>query len=165
MTDSAVSAACRSMPWHAWRDAAARPAIADAIAALYRELDAAVQARGPTCWLSGRCCNFDAFGHRLYVTGLEIAWLLRQRPLDAHAAGSGCPFQQARLCGVHAIRPMGCRIFFCQEGTAGWQHEFYESFLARLRGLHDDHAIDYRYMEWRAGLADAARDGAFATGS
>jgi hypothetical protein len=50
---------------------------------------------------------------------------------------------------------MGCRVFFCQEGTQGWQQELYEQFLAELRRMHEDRGLPYRYMEWRAGLREA----------
>ena len=66
--------------WSAWREAAALPEVRGAIRSLYEELDAAVAARGPTCWVSGECCKFDAYGHRLYVTGLEIAVFLQRTP-------------------------------------------------------------------------------------
>jgi Fe-S-cluster containining protein len=68
---------------------------------------------------------------------------------------ASCVYQIDKLCSIHTIRPMGCRVFFCQEGTSEWQHELYESFLTRLRTLHDELKIPYRYMEWRAGLRDA----------
>jgi Fe-S-cluster containining protein len=147
--------------WDAWRAAVRRPAVDDAVRDLYARLDGAVQQRGPTCWISGRCCNFNAYGHRLYVTGLEIAWVLQQVDLPAAATGddalkTACPFQVNNLCSIHAVRPLGCRIYFCQEGTQDWQHEVYERFLTDLRALHDEHALPYRYMEWRAGLAEAA---------
>ena len=307
--------------WAAWFDAAARAEIDHTIRRLYHELDGEVAARGPTCWQSGKCCHFDAYGHRLYVTGLEIAWVVdrlspqvvptpltvsssRQReheqprgdnprqtadehapkavdtppnagqtnalplapdrtgfmqnqgdeaaavsagarahhrlspqvvptPLtvsysrqrepeqprgdnprqatDEHApkavdtppnAGQtnvlplapdrtglgerpgeeaitrdvrmhplpislptgegaeattpgGCPFQRDKLCTVHTIRPLGCRIFFCQAGTQDWQHDLCERYLARFRTLHDAYALPYRYLEWRTGLAAA----------
>jgi len=156
--------------WPAWRSAATQPAIDAAIADLYKRLDADIASRSPTCWVSGRCCNFDAFGHKLYVTGLEIAWMLAKVPREEppHAdwparltVDGTCPFQVSRLCTVHTIRPLGCRIFFCQQGTEGWQQELYESYLTDLRRLHDEHALEYRYMEWRGGLRDAvtASDG------
>jgi Fe-S-cluster containining protein len=145
---------CEADLWRAWRDAAATELIDRAIAGLYAELDAEVARRGPTCWLSGKCCHFDAYGHRLYVTGLEIAWVLT-KTAPRPAIEGGCMFQQNKLCTVHAVRPLGCRIFFCQEGTQAWQNELYEAFLARLRTLHETHALPYRYMEWRAGLAAA----------
>jgi Fe-S-cluster containining protein len=151
--------------WHSWRDAAGDPMIDAAIRGLYADLDAAVRARGPTCWVSGRCCHFDAFGHRLYVTGLEIAWVVKQvgalsspspPPPDTDGGGAGgCRFQKDKLCTIHAVRPLGCRVFFCQEGTQTWQQNVYEQFLARLRVLHDHHGLPYRYMEWRVGLAAA----------
>ncbi len=183
--------------WSAWRDAALTPAVRDAVRSLYADLDAAVAERGPTCWVSGECCKFDAYGHRLYVTGLEIAVFLCQekdrRLADAaepHVPGGtgippvsssltwepahkraapplplnilsevkvqgACRYQITGRCSVHTIRPMGCRVFFCERGTEAWQHDLYEAFLQRLQTLHTQLALPYRYMEWRAGLAEA----------
>ncbi|MBI1372013.1 MAG: hypothetical protein GC159_04540 [Phycisphaera sp.] len=150
--------------WRAWRDQARDAEIDAALRTLFDELDAAVTERGPTCWISGRCCQFDSFEHRLYVTGLEIAWLVSQLD-DAQRATldvaplpdvDGCPFQHDKLCGVRTIRPLGCRVFFCDPSAQSWQNPLYESFLDRLRALHEAHRIEYRYMEWRSGL-DAAR--------
>ena len=147
------------------------PAVNHAIRNLYADLDQAVAQHGPTCWASGRCCDFNTFGHRLFVTGLEVMWVLethqtwkksRPRP-DPQPEGldltteAGCPFQVQRLCTIHRIRPMGCRIFFCQQGTDRWQGPLYEQFLAKLRALHDQHGVPYRYLEWRVGLVEAVR--------
>jgi len=175
--------------WPAWRAAATQPAIDAALRDLYRRLDDAIAARSPTCWQSGKCCHFDAYGHRLYVTGLEIAWFLEQGPgaeqgTGVRDQGSGerqqgsdtasvalplfpgprslnptlpaCPYQHDNRCTTHAIRPLGCRVFFCQEGTQDWQQQLYEQYLDELRDLHDAHQLEYRYLEWRAGLRDAA---------
>lgn len=162
--------------WRLWRQAAVKPELDGAIVALYDQLDAAIRARGPTCWTSGKCCNFDAYGHRLYVTGLEIAWVLWRTqgttpqhepkhadnrslpiltPSPPRPLTPSCPYQLDKLCSIHAHRPMGCRVFFCQSGTEEWQRELYETFLARLRALHETHGVPYRYMEWRAGLIAA----------
>lgn len=150
--------------WLAWCEAAREPGIDRAIAALYEVLDAAVRQRGPVCWASGRCCNFNAYGHLLYVTGLEIAWFLGKIEASSQHANwrdrldlkAPCPFQVNSLCTTHTMRPLGCRIYFCQRGTEEWQHEVYETFQSRLRALHDELALPYRYMEWRAGLAEAS---------
>lgn len=144
--------------WPQWFEAAARPAIDIAIACLYQDVDRQIAARTPTCWLSGKCCDFDAHGHRLYVTALEIAWFLRRmsprRPVDLKAP---CPYQHAKLCTAHAHRPLGCRIYFCQEGTQGWQQDLYEQFQAELRSIHDREGVAYWYLEWRHGLEEAGR--------
>lgn len=69
--------------------------------------------RGPVCWASGRCsCNFEKFGHRLYVTALETAWCVTQLsnaapaqrallslPVSSHAA-------DARSKSIHSATPM-----------------------------------------------------------
>lgn len=162
---------------------------------VYAEAAAAIAARGPSCWASGRCCNFDQAGHRLYVTGLEAAYCIiraadtewarageraRQgRPgveitidgravaiepaptaggmladLDAARARGGCPFQVGNLCGVHAHKPLGCRVYFCDRSAEQWQQELSERLLADIRAIHDRHQIDYRYGEWRAMLGE-----------
>ena len=135
---------------------------------LYQRVDTQIAQRGPTCWASGKCCKFDEFGHRLYVTGLEIAWFLQQvdqrpdgdalpadvklrLPVEAQTPGA-CPYQRDGLCSTHTVRPLGCRIFFCQKGTEDWQQDLYEQFLTQLRTMHDERGLEYRYMDWIAGL-------------
>lgn len=151
--------------WQQWASIAQRPEIHHALTGLYADISAAIAQRGPTCWVSGKCCKFDSFGHLLYVTGLEIAWMLQQPQtrevratgLDATLDGpeGACAFQVKGLCSVHTVRPLGCRVYFCQQGTQDWQNALYEQFLDRLRLLHDEQGIDYRYMEWRDGVRRA----------
>src|SRR4051812_5783625 len=94
--------------------AAGRPEVREAIAAVYRDLETRIDLRKPMCKTSGRCCRFDDFGHRLYVTTIELAGFVYDLELRssviAQGDGGGCPFQLNGLCGVHAIRPFGCRI-------------------------------------------------------
>lgn len=154
---------------------------------IYGRIDREVVSRGPVCWASGRCCKFDEFGHRLYVTGLEAAWaMLHHTRSDEHEAQAsvprnpglrvlqtsqhgnvsqdapgtgrprgGCVFQIDGLCTLRSLRPMGCRVFFCDRGADAWQNELYERFLARLRALHDREGVEYRYMDWRIALREA----------
>lgn len=168
--------------WVIWRDAAGQQAIDRAIRDLYDDIGSAVAERRPVCNASGRCCKFEQYGHRLYVTGLEIAWFLNgarglglaalsksdqaihdSEPtepsvsLQQFAPTPNCPYQVNGLCSTHAIRPLGCRAFFCEEGTEAWQQDTTEHFLDRLKRLHADHDLPYAYMEWRAGLAEASK--------
>lgn len=153
----------------AWIEAARRPALAEALAAVYGEAARAIARRGPACWASGRCCNFERYGHRLYVTGLEAASTLlfaASRPptahppapeprglslpqIDAAQASGGCPFQARNLCSVHEGKPLGCRVYFCDQSSQSWQHELSEELLGQIRGLHERHGVPYRYGEWR----------------
>jgi Fe-S-cluster containining protein len=140
----------------AWLAAAADEKIAAELEAVYAYIAAAVESRGPACWASGRCCNFERAGHRLYVTGLEAAYTARRAgrgvsaaEIEAARAAGGCPFQEGNLCGVHAARPLGCRVYFCDRSAEEWQRELTERALAMVRGIHDRHGIEYRYAEWR----------------
>jgi len=160
--------------WANWLNAANTQAVSDALLTLYQRIDQAIAQRSPTCWTSGKCCNFDEYDHLLYVTGLESAWFVTQINIQSKTAGDvssttpasitlpqlgertpACPYQINKLCTTHTIRPLGCRVFFCQQGTQQWQNELYEDFLAELRTLHEAHTLPYRYMEWRDALSAA----------
>jgi len=176
------------------RAASARPDVRDAVEQVYRELADEVARRRPLCVVSGRCCRFEEYGHRLFVTTGELATFLhglqqggqpgmggrasvraagstggaalaarkdgsdgaspsRSLPLAVTTwDGTGCPFQVARLCGVHALRPFGCRIFFCDATATRWQNDAYETFHARLKHLHEQLDLPYFYIEWRQAL-------------
>ncbi len=160
-------------PAAAWLAAVRDERIALELESVYEYIADAVESRGPACWASGRCCSFDTAGHRLYVTGLEAAYTvnkLRQlnrdhqapelapRPLTGHSLAAaralgGCPFQSANLCSIHAIKPLGCRVYFCDRSAQSWQQELSERALAQVRAVHERHALEYRYGEWRDMLA------------
>lgn len=140
-----------------WRRAALDSDIATELEAVYAMVADQIEARGPACWASGRCCNFDAAGHRLYVTGLEAAYTLarldtelKADALESASLRGGCPFQLANLCGVHTIKPMGCRVYFCDESAQQWQHDVSERAMSMIRSIHDRYSIEYAYAEWRA---------------
>lgn len=145
-----------------WLDAARRPEIGQRLDAIYAMIADQVAARTPVCVASGRCCNFEAYGHRLYVTGLEAAWCVAQLTADnpgltpASVAEAttrgGCPFQVGKLCGVHAIKPVGCRTYFCDPVAEGWQEDLTERAHGMVKNLHGQAGVPYRYMEWRSML-------------
>jgi Fe-S-cluster containining protein len=136
--------------------ASEREEVGRAVANVYRALQDAIDIRRPVCNVSGRCCRFDEFGHRLFVSTLEMAsfWReLQQSTTKSAANPGGCPFQINKLCTVHTFRPLGCRIFFCDETATDWQQSQYAAFHDELKRLHERLSVPYFYVEWRAGLA------------
>ena len=135
--------------------ASTRPEVREEIRRLYADLQLEIDRRQPLCVMSGRCCRFDEYGHRLYVTTAELAAftaeLAELKPTipQPQAESGGCPFQTGKICRVHLIRPMGCRIFFCDPTAIEWQTAIYEQFHARLKKTHDLLSIPYAYVEWR----------------
>ncbi len=150
--------------WRRWFDAAGDAETDRALRAIYDELQREITERKPVCEMSGSCCRFNTYDHLLYVTGLEIAWMVRQ--LDGPARRrlaladlpgmDGCPFQVDRLCSVHALRPLGCRVYFCDPTAQIWHVHQYETMLKRLRALHERLDLPYLYIEYRE-ILDAVR--------
>lgn len=147
----------------AWLDAAARPEVESAIAAVHESIAEAVRDVRPHCLASGKCCRFDEYGHRLYATGLEAARCLRicaeeGRPIDAAAIDAAvrqgtCPWQEGRLCLARDGRPVGCRVYFCDPRAATMVPELAEAAHTRIKAIHEDFGVPYAYGEWRAMLA------------
>lgn len=149
-----------------WIEAASRGGVADAIDEIHAHIAAEVTARGPACWASGRCCNFRDAGHELWTTGLEAALTVRRaaRGLTVEGVGEaaargGCPFQERNLCGEHAARPAGCRVYFCDRSAQAWQRELAEEAQRRIRRVHELHGVEYVYAEWGALLGAIAAAG------
>lgn len=158
-----------------WLERIAEPGVRAELEDVFGEASSAIRERGPACWASGRCCNFEKTGHLLYVTGIEAAYTIAMLGSRAPAADSlprgfneptlrllvledaksrgGCPFQVENLCGVHAIKPLGCRVYFCDRSAQDWQQELSERLIERVRAMHDRFGIAYRYGEWRGMLA------------
>lgn len=134
---------------------AARPDVRAMVDNVYRAMQDAVDLRRPICAASGRCCRFEEFGHRLFVTTMEMAAFMGGLDREVMPEGwdqSGCPFQVNRLCGVREIRPLGCRVFFCDETSDAWQVEQYERMHRELKRLHEEMKVPYFYVEWREAL-------------
>lgn len=143
------------------------------IDSIYRELADTVTLRRPVCRQSGKCCRFDEYGHLLLITTLELAWFRQAvgqervtggQPNGHDPAGGACPFQIGKVCSVHDIRPMGCRVFFCDAGTGDWQADLYERLHTRLRALHCSADVRYFCVEWRSALAALGLAGNAANG-
>lgn len=81
------------------------------------------------------------------VNGLDIA------AIDAARERGDCPYLQGNLCGAHGVKPLGCRVYFCDATSQDWQHELTERALAEIRALHDRFRVPYVYDEWRRQLA------------
>ena len=153
---------------HIVQETRQRPEVLEAVRALYADVQCEVDARRPVCVVSGRCCRFEEFGHRLFVTTAELAAFMHALPAFPTRAGgdwdgTGCPFQSGKMCSVHTIRPFGCRMFFCDSTSTDWQNETYERFHARLKRLHEELGVPYRYVEWRQALRELGLSGRFSS--
>jgi len=130
------------------------PAALAQLEQLYGQLDREAACLAGVCLGGGACCRFDLAGHRLYVTPLELAALIR-RPAPVVAAPLRCPYQLGPRCQARDGRPLGCRVFFCQ-ADAQAVAELYEHYHRLIRDLHSRHGVPYRYVELSAALSGLA---------
>ena len=130
------------------------PQVVTSIRAIYAEFEVERQARQPQCDASGRCCRFEEYGHRLFVSTAELAAFVAALPPSPPAwDGTGCPYQVEGLCTAREGRPFGCRVYFCDSSSKDWQTTQYERFHAAIRELHERLGVPYVYAEWREALA------------
>lgn len=100
------------------------------------------------CDACGKCCDFEQYGHRLFVTTPEMIYFVEKLGLQnlKQIAGGRCCYQVDGKCSVHPYRFSGCRIFCCK-GSTTFQSELTESALSKFKALCNELHIPYRYVE------------------
>lgn len=115
--------------------------------AIYADLGREIAAAGPRCELSGRCCRFQEYGHRLYLTKAEADVLVADAPAAARELEDGvnCPWQDENgRCTAREARPLGCRMFFCDPAFSTHMERLGALFHDRLKRLAEH--LDYPWM-------------------
>ena len=127
-----------------------------ALEKVYADLDAELPRWEFTCSASGNCCDFDAYGHRLYATTLEAEYFFRH--LDGRRANDdakSCPaWGSDRLCTERNGRMLGCRTYFCGPYPKGVPEQLHPRYHSRIQALHERFGIPYEYMDVRAFAAE-----------
>jgi Fe-S-cluster containining protein len=132
----------------------AQGSILEAIQTVYADVDRAVEEMGASCAACGECCGFLRAGHRLYVSTAEVALLSAlPPPAGGELPPLRCPYQVGPRCLARALRPLGCRAFFCPRALPDQEPSLYEKYHRRLRQLHQEHFIPYLYVEMTGALA------------
>ncbi len=104
------------------------------------------------CAACGQCCDFEAFGHRLYLTTPELVYFAHYvgQPLKPMTEGV-CPYRIDGQCSVYPYRFAGCRIFQCK-GNAERQSELTEATLIQFKRLCEQYQLEYHYCDLKNAL-------------
>lgn len=114
--------------------------------AVYEQVEAAIAAAQPRCTVSGRCCRFSEYGHTLFLSHLEAEILLTAAPdYPRPVTRDSCPFQVNGLCTVRSIRPLGCRIYFCDPHYQERMGEIAEQAIAALKQIANEFGTGWQY--------------------
>jgi len=126
------------------------------VAEIYKWLDAQIRRQSGLageCNACGKCCDFDACDHRLFVTPPELMYLAANpeaeniRPMQS----SRCPYNISGKCTIYKYRFAGCRIFCCN-GDVDFQGGLSESALKKLKTICTEFGIPYRYADLASAL-------------
>ena len=126
------------------------------VAEIYDWIDQQLASHGNLagqCDACGRCCDFDTYDHRLYVTGPELMYLaegLNVEKLRPMPSGR-CPYNIDGKCSVYEYRFAGCRIFCCK-GDVDFQSRLSEAVLKKLKSLCTELGIPYLYRDLASAL-------------
>jgi Fe-S-cluster containining protein len=105
------------------------------------------------CNACGKCCDFDSFDHRLYVTTPELIYLTQKigskniRPMKTPR----CPYNTDNKCSIYQHRFAACRIFTCN-ADPDFQSQLTESTLKQLKEICKKFKIDYKYTDLKTAL-------------
>jgi len=125
---------------------ASRETVHRKVLELYRDVDREVQAAGPVCVASGRCCRFKEYGHVLFLSNLEADLLLSQAPAyEQPVTDAFCPFQKENLCTARDPRPLGCRVYYCDPNYQDTASVITEKYLRRLKDLAEELQLPWTY--------------------
>jgi hypothetical protein len=125
--------------------------LCEKVAEIHDWLDSQIQrdiSLAGACRACGKCCNFDNFDHRLFVTTAELMYLaamLGAKNIKPMTTGV-CPYNVAGRCMIYKYRFAGCRIFCCR-GNADFQSRLGESALKKFKSICTEFQIPYRYAE------------------
>lgn len=134
------------------------PRLKSGLLQIYDALAEDLARLAPVCDLSGRCCRFKEYGHRLYLSRTEAELLLSEGlPEGATISEEGCPFQIGLLCTAREKRPFGCRVYYCDPQYAGQAEMLSEKYLAELRALHVESGAPWEYGELYPYLVEFAQ--------
>jgi len=139
------------------------------------------------CCACGKCCDFDGFDHKLFVTSPELIYFVANLDivLTAETAESAeenkikkndniknlcvlcelsgkmkmsrCPYNVDGKCGIYEIRFSGCRIFTCK-GDADFQGRLSEIVSKKFKAICEQFQIPYRYTDLATALNELAGD-------
>ena len=113
---------------------------------IYDQVDRWIARAGPRCRQSGVCCDFPRSDLTLFATRLEVAHILETTRPEPPEQKDWCPFYRQGQCTLRTLRPLGCRIYFCDATyQAGAMTDIAENAHRALIQLHDAWGIPYRY--------------------
>lgn len=123
---------------------------------MYDQLEQDFKDMPKPCTQCGLCCNFTEFGHKLYISSLEFAYVSTHLNCDKIHSFDECPYMDKHLCRARDHRMLGCRTFFRlhEEKDSNQAQDLYEKYLGQLKELYKTHHIPWEYKDFMVFVKD-----------
>lgn len=125
--------------------------ICDKVAQIYDWLDENLKNLDPNCSACGKCCNFDSFGHKLFITTPELLYFYENLEPLRKMTGQSCPYLKDGKCDARNFRFSACRIFFCKSDSEKL-NQLSEQAIEKFKALCDELDFPYRYIDLATAL-------------
>jgi hypothetical protein len=120
---------------------------------IYDWLDSQLADVADKCGACGNCCDFENFGHKLFITSPELLYFkINVKDLKPMPIGV-CPYMQDNKCTAREFRFAGCRIFFCKADKE-FQNKLSERAIKYFKQICDNEQLPYRYVDLATALND-----------
>ncbi|MHC4291024.1 MAG: YkgJ family cysteine cluster protein [Planctomycetota bacterium] len=124
---------------------------------IYHWLDEQISGLKQPCDACGDCCDFESFGHKLYVSTPELIYFQHHLGSNIKEMITGiCPYRIKGKCTVYPYRFSGCRIFCCK-GEDEKQNKLSEKIVRKFKILCDEYGTPYHYVYLKSGLEMMSR--------
>lgn len=130
--------------------------IVHAVAEVYDWIDSQISQNSTQCQACGKCCDFENYDHRLFVTSPELIYFaakLEPDKIKPMPAGR-CPYNIDGKCTVYPVRFGGCRIFSCKRDK-DFQNRLTEQAVENFKSICNRFNISYRYTDLPTALNKA----------
>jgi len=122
--------------------------IINEVSQIYDWLDKQLEAGPGNCKGCGDCCDFEKFGHRLFISSPEIFYFknfknkVEPKPMPTQV----CPYRIDGKCSIYENRFAGCRIFQCN-GDDDFQNSLSETVLQKFKDICLKYDLPYTYCD------------------
>jgi len=118
---------------------------------IYNWLDSIIKPLNNQCEACGKCCHFDSFGHKLFITAPELLYFKQNVKNLKPMPEKHCPYLENGKCSARNFRFAGCRIFLCR-ADKDLQNKLSEKTVEKFKILCDKYNIPYFYKDLAAVL-------------
>jgi len=123
------------------------------VSQIYDWLDSQIKSLNAACSACGKCCNFESFGHKLFVTTPELFYFYKNIDPFRKMTGQSCPYLKNGKCDARNFRFAGCRIFFCKADSEQL-NQLSEQAIKKFKTLCEKYDLPYRYADLPTALSN-----------